>query len=102
MKSLRRFIEAALFEAEKRDLINVRLVVNGYTVPRNWAVKIRGYRAATAPGAEIRETRLEAMMDEYDYREGGRDAKIRAELEPEPEVKVEAKVEVESSEMTEA
>jgi len=70
---LRRFKRVVLDAAWRAGLISDRLVVNGYTVPRNWAVKVTGYRAATAPEAEIRKTRFEAMMDEYDYRRGNED-----------------------------
>jgi len=52
------------------------LVVRGRIVPKGWAVAVGrfserpdGYRAATAPNAPLRLTRLEAMLDELAHRE---------------------------------
>jgi hypothetical protein len=52
------------------------LVVRGRIVPKGWAVaigrfseRLEGYRAATAPGTPMRQTRIEAMLDELAYRE---------------------------------
>jgi len=50
------------------------LIINDSIVPKGWAVAVGrfqlvkdGYRAATAPDAVLRKTRLEAMLDEYNY-----------------------------------